>query len=321
MASANQVTVANATFDIPQEWSYSVSRQPEDAWGFEMSARHPFNRRVDYCDTEMGPLGPLLSFEKAFVVGSVSRSQFAPGATVQRAGELRLDRETFGPSEGTGCRSMFEMNFELDGYYFAVHAAISGDAGPEIRREVLAVLNSAVATRAEESSPSPFPSRLSSRSKSWRKDRYISVDEAVQRLQPHVDVSVVLPQDKAAGLPSLEGWLADPKYLDWRTEEGLRIGELRLIKGRQILLLSYGLAGFDGCGGRDHAIETEVLGQPALVSQASGHLWSQIIWPVTETGSTGRYDITGTFGGWQMVRFAESMELARLEAMEASKGC
>jgi len=67
-----------------------------------------------------------------------------------------------------------------------------------------------------------------------------------------------------AGLPNLEGWLADPKYLFWEVSHGVRSGTLKLRKDRQILILDYGRAVFDGCGGRDHAIETNVLGRPAL---------------------------------------------------------
>ncbi len=48
----------------------------------------------------------------------------------------------------------------------------------------------------------------------WRKPRYISIAAAIRRLEPHVDVPIVLPRDAEAGLPSLKGWLADPKYLD-----------------------------------------------------------------------------------------------------------
>ena len=124
-----------------------------------------------------------------------------------------------------------------------------------------------------------------------------------------------------AGLPNLKGWLADPKYLYWATADEVRSGTLTLRKGRQILILSYGRAVFDGCGGRDHAIETNVLGRSALLSQVREHVWSEVLWPVTEKGSTGRYGITGTFDGWAMVRLAESMELARIEAMDLSKSC
>jgi len=147
------------------------------------------------------------------------------------------------------------------------------------------------------------------------------VNEAVERLQPNVDVPVVLPKDRMAGLPNLEGWLADPKYVYWETEDGVSSGTITLRKERQILILSYGLAVFDGCGGRDHAIETNVLGHAALMSQAHEHVWSHVLWPVTEMGSTGRFGITGTFEGWAMIRLAESMELARVEAMDSNKSC
>lgn len=156
---------------------------------------------------------------------------------------------------------------------------------------------------------------------SWRKPRYISVRDAVRRLQPHVDVPVVLPRDPSAGFPNLHGWLADPEGIEWRTSHGLRIGGLELRKGRRILLLSYGLASFDGCGDRTTADETEVLGQPALVSDSEEHRWSHVLWPVTKRGSTGRYGIAGTWPAEEMIRLAESMEAARLRAVSHRRGC
>lgn len=172
----------------------------------------------------------------------------------------------------------------------------------------------------EENSPLPSPSKETSRTKSWRKERFISVAEAVERLQPHVDVPVVMPMDRMAGLPNYKGWLADPKYLDWNAVEGVHAGTLTLRKDKRILILSYGMAGFDGCGDRSSAIETNVVGQPALVNP-SGDRWSTVIWPVTETGSTGRYGISGTFDAVAMIRLAESMELARVVAKDSSKDC
>jgi hypothetical protein len=169
----------------------------------------------------------------------------------------------------------------------------------------------------------PSPSLLVERErKSWRKPRFISVAEAVHRLQPHVDVPVVLPMDRGAGLPNLKRWFADPKYLDWSTVDGIRAGTMKLLHKKQMLIFSYGVAGFDGCGDRSSAIETNVLGQPALVSESlGGHVWSHILWPVTETGSTGRFGITGTFSAFGMVTLAESMEQARIDAVEATRGC
>lgn len=167
--------------------------------------------------------------------------------------------------------------------------------------------------------PSPQATKADGKN-SWRKPRFISVAEAVKRLQPHVDVPVVLPRDRRAGLPNLKGWMADPKYLDWNEVDGVRAGGMKIRKGKEMLILSYGLAGFDGCGDRSMAIETKVVDQPALVISSSRR-WSTVIWPVTPKGSTGRYGISGTFDAVAMLRLAESMELARLEAMDVAKNC
>ncbi len=155
----------------------------------------------------------------------------------------------------------------------------------------------------------------------WIKPRYISVREAVKRLEPHVDVPVVLPRSAAAGLPNLDGWLADPKYLEWNEVEGVKAAGVTIRKGRKILLLSYGLASFDGCGDRSTSEETSVLGQPALIGDSRSHVWSHILWPVTPRGSTGRYGIAGTFEPEDMILLAESMERRRLEALHHARGC
>ncbi|MBW3595592.1 MAG: hypothetical protein KY391_08445, partial [Actinobacteria bacterium] len=90
--------------------------------------------------------------------------------------------------------------------------------------------------------------------------------EAVARLQPRIDVPIVLPRDRFAGLPNLKGWMVDPKYLDVNRVGGIRVGTLVLRKKDQILHIHYGYSTFDGCGGPDTAIETNVAGQPALLS-------------------------------------------------------
>lgn len=143
----------------------------------------------------------------------------------------------------------------------------------------------------------------------------------MRRLQRHVDVPVVLPTSVPAGLPDLRGWYADPKYLGWENVDGVRTGSLKIRKGEQLLILSYGLSTFDGCGDRTSAEEVEVLGQPALLSEAREHVWSTVLWPVTATGSIGRYGISGTFDGESMLRLAESIERERLHALGAVKHC
>lgn len=147
----------------------------------------------------------------------------------------------------------------------------------------------------------------------WR--RGIPSDRALALLQRHVDVPVVAPS-LLRGL-----WTASRKYIDWARHDGLRVGSVELRHRDQILHISYGAAGFDGCGG-DSAIQTKVLGRRALVSTARGALWSTLIWPVAEGETTGRYGLSGTFEPAQLLTLAESMELQRLEAAAgAHQGC
>lgn len=88
-----------------------------------------------------------------------------------------------------------------------------------------------------------------------------------------------------------------------------------------MLIFSYGLSSFDGCGDRTSATEVQILGQPALVWEAREHVWSMVLWPVTDTGSSGRYGITGTFDGASILVLAESMERERLDAVDVTKHC
>ena len=185
-------------------------------------------------------------------------------------------------------------------------------------------LSSAVAC-SENDKPPPsdvFPTSVAFREEkpSWRKPRYISVEKAIARLQRHVKTPIILPR-QFPGMPNLRRWLADPKYLDWDDViNGERVGGLVLRRPSRVLSFQFGYATFDGCGG-DLAIETNVLGQPALLNLSSGHLWSSLIWPVKAGEIAGRYGISGTLEGWQVIELAESMELARLEATKRQTGC
>ncbi len=148
------------------------------------------------------------------------------------------------------------------------------------------------------------------------------VSEAIAKLQPHVDVPVIVP-------PLPGRWTAERGHVGWWiTDEGVRAGALALRGPDQSLNIYYGQARFDGCGDRSTAVRTDVLGQPALVKEsayARGHewliVWSTLIWPVTPTGSTGRYGLRGSFEGWQLIEMAEAMELARLAATDHHPGC
>jgi hypothetical protein len=152
--------------------------------------------------------------------------------------------------------------------------------------------------------------------KGWRRTRYIPVREAVQRLRRHVDVPVVLPRDRIAGLPSYRGWSADPKYLEWTRRGRVTVGTLKLVSRRDYLWIEYGFAIPDGCGGRDTAIPTDVRGEPALLWPGDGH--SAVIWPVRPHGRSGRFGLVGSFAGYGILRLAESME-ARLREAPAAR--
>ena len=169
------------------------------------------------------------------------------------------------------------------------------------------------AATQEPATPEPSPEP-----EGWRKPRYIPVREAVERLARHVDVPVVLPRDKLS-LRSYRGWLADPKYTEWTRRGAEVVGTLKLASRKEYLLISYGYAIPDGCGGRDTAIPTNVLGEPALVWTSSGQ--SSIIWPVKPYGRIGRFELNGSFEAYEILRLARSMETAIREAPGHDPGC
>ena len=185
-------------------------------------------------------------------------------------------------------------------------AGCTAGAGPPAARQT--------PKAASEATPEP-----SQEPKDWRKPRYVSVRAAVERLAAHVDVPVVLPRDRLAGIRSYRGWLADPMHIMWDVHGREGSGVLHLISRRNNLWIEYGYAIPDGCGGRDTAIPTDVLGEPALLWAYPGH--SSIIWPVRPHGRTGRYGLSGSFDGYQILRLAEAMETALREAPGHDPGC
>ena len=171
-------------------------------------------------------------------------------------------------------------------------------------------------------SPRPSPSQTEPKNdESWRKDRYIAVHAAADRLRRHVDAPFTLPRDSLGGIRGYKGWLADPRYLDWARRSGERVGTLVLRKKKDILWVHVGYASPDGCGGRDTAIRTDVRGAPALVWLSPGHVWSRVVWPVTPRAHTGTYGLSGTFEGWQLIRLAESMDTGAGGPGHRDAGC
>lgn len=176
----------------------------------------------------------------------------------------------------------------------------------------------AVTELISPATPSPSPQQERN---GWRKPRYISVDEAVARLQPHVDFPVALPDMKLAYLPPVGRWMADPKYLDWSKEQGVRNGTLKLFHKDKLIILDFGLVSFDGCGGTDFAVPTEVGDVPAMLFVARDGPWSRIVWPMRPLDTTGTYGLAGTLEAWQAHRLAESLEIAISAASDDDQGC
>jgi hypothetical protein len=148
-----------------------------------------------------------------------------------------------------------------------------------------------------------------------------SIAAAVAFIQRHVDVPVVVPDPLPEGtrlvgrkpvfVSSFEGRV--------HAQLGLRFGESGQIT------LQYGVAGFDGCGG-DSATPTRVGSQPAMINEADprsgAYPYATVIWPATPDHMEGRYGISATGTGPEVLAMAESMERARVAmGTEEPPGC
>lgn len=199
-------------------------------------------------------------------------------------------------------------------------ASACNKLGPELAASSPSPTPTIEIEEGSEAWPTPTPTKMS-RAERWAKrfwHTWIPLDEAVARLQPHVDVPVVMPDLNRR-------WRAQPRYLDWHCQDGFCSGRAYLRTRTQILIVEWGRSGFDGCGG-DRAIPTRVGNQPALLNislvKPPSNYWSTVIWPATPGDRSGRYGLTGDFEPFQLINLAESMEAARLEALrERSGGC
>ncbi len=148
--------------------------------------------------------------------------------------------------------------------------------------------------------------------------RFASIEEAVAFLETKVDVPVVLPK----ALPKGTRLTADPVYRVGFN--GLYGWSLSLAFGVQgSILLSYGLAIFDGCGG-DSAKPVDIAGRAGLIND--GHHgavpYADVIWPVADGTAEGRYGVSATLPRERVIAMAVSMERSRVEASrEEPLGC
>lgn len=148
--------------------------------------------------------------------------------------------------------------------------------------------------------------------------QFNSIEEAVAFLETKVDVPVVLPK---------------PLPKDTRLSPGgvYRIGfngrhgwTLSLEFGVEgTILLQYGLAVFDGCGG-DSARPVDIAGRPGLINfgRHGAVPYADVIWPVAEGTAEGRYGVSANLPKERVIGMAISMERSRVEASrEDPLGC
>jgi hypothetical protein len=128
---------------------------------------------------------------------------------------------------------------------------------------------------------------------------WIPVDDALAAVRVHVDMPVTIPTELPAGVRA--------------RKPGVSGSSVQLMLGvpdsRFRLMITYGQAGFDGCGPQ-FPREVTVAGQPAILDPDPRYR-STLIWPATMDNMEGHYSLYGRFSGKQLMAFAESMEQAQ----------
>jgi hypothetical protein len=148
--------------------------------------------------------------------------------------------------------------------------------------------------------------------------RYETIARALAAIDARLDIPIVLPS-------GLEDWRLGPRPAIYFHAGS---AQLDIRRGpRKILIVQFGRAGFDGCGG-DSAVPVTIGRQPGMANESKGadgsdrYVWSSVIWPATRKNLMGRYGLSGTFTKKAIVEMARSMERARVAMMEdLSPGC
>lgn len=123
-------------------------------------------------------------------------------------------------------------------------------------------------------------------------------------------------EDHPETSPGIAACIEHEHHAD-RTEGSGRL-ELRFgAKGH--LIIDFGRAGFDGCGG-DGAAEVEINGVEGLMLAKDRYPWGQIIWPAQPGDSQATYGIYGSLRGPELLELARSMQLG-LEGEGTRAGC
>jgi hypothetical protein len=168
------------------------------------------------------------------------------------------------------------------------------------------------------SRPSPEPRRARFEVPTEKQPRVASLRQAVRIAGRHVAVPVNLPSPLPRGA-RLDG--RRPLYL--ADSQGERSADLFLaVPDRGTMLIQWGSAGFDGCGG-DTAKPVRIGGDRGLIliHRYKRLINAQIIWPARKGSIEGTYGISGQFRRGRIVALAESMSPARPPRAGGLEGC
>jgi hypothetical protein len=139
---------------------------------------------------------------------------------------------------------------------------------------------------------------------------------AVSRLERRLGLPILLPTKLPQGslLDSRKGVSFFRYGNHWS-------GRLSFVFGsRKHVLIDYGVALFDGCGG-DTAEPISVNGKPGLILPSRSATWTQLIWPATVKHPRGLYGVTGSLTRAQAIAIAESMSAVTNPTTTAPVGC
>ena len=175
------------------------------------------------------------------------------------------------------------------------------------------------ASPSPSTSPSPSPSPSVSPTPSPSPTgRFSSIEDAVAFIDTKVAVPVLLPDPLPEGTQLAERHPVEiAKYPGGPTTAALNLvygddGELRI---------EYGAPTFGDCEGHYDSIdEVKVNDDPAILAVSSDN--STVLWPATFKRIQGKYKISGTFTGEEILALAESMQpLPSLEPEKPPPAC
>lgn len=164
--------------------------------------------------------------------------------------------------------------------------------------------------------PNDDPGLIAELRRSPALGEFSSIEHAVAYLAKRLKVDVALPRELPSGIH-----LAQGQSVTVDRDGNIESGRLALRYGKKgHLILDYGRAIFDGCGG-DGAQVVDVNGVAGLLLAKDQYPWTQIIWPAEPGDREATYGIYGSLRAGAMLEMARSMQLTVEDGAEKTEGC